>query len=270
MKKLVLFTMVVLTALASKAIDVTKVRTAGPYKLQTPLMIDSVDAAQNAYSTKIQLNMDLWKTGRIGDIPKRTDENQAYVSGFSFVTKSYVNAEIRVEGLNRYSVYINGKELHGRVPLQPGQYDAVIKYVADTAEVKIYLDADNADAVSLVELNGDRQGKRPFTLADNMLMKHYNGVNVSPSGKYAIVSSGGFDTNGGTQTKSVVIDVATGHVVMSANGMMWMPRSDKLLTIRNENGKDVLICIDPIDLKETVLTPELPTHSFMSRLQRTF
>lgn len=263
MKKLVLFTMVVLTALASKAIDVTKVRTAGPYKLQTPLMIDSVDAAQNAYSTKIQLNMDLWKTGRIGDIPKRTDENQAYVSGFSFVTKSYVNAEIRVEGLNRYSVYINGKELHGRVPLQPGQYDAVIKYVADTAEVKIYLDADNADAVSLVELNGDRQGKRPFTLADNMLMKHYNGVNVSPSGKYAIVSSGGFDTNGGTQTKSVVIDVATGHVVMSANGMMWMPRSDKLLTIRNENGKDVLICIDPIDLKETVLTPELPTHSFM-------
>lgn len=279
MKKLLsllTFTGLALTASAS-TIDVTTLRTAGPFKVQQPLLIDSLNAAQKKYSADAlldtPLSLDMAKsantvssgtstgTTSTGNNGSATTGTSLMLAGFSFTTTSYVNTEVKVNGPRLYKIFINGKLQSGKQGLQPGQYDAIIKYVADTTDLKVTLDVDNEKGITV--LNDTKQGKRAFTLADNMLMKRYSGLQVSPSGKYALVGTSWFNTEGKTEHRTIIIDAVSGKTIRELSGWVtWMPKSDKFYYSKKVNGKTQLIAEDPVTCNETILYDDMPEGGY--------
>lgn len=261
------------------SIDVNTIRTAGPFKVQQPLLIDSLDANQKKFSTDglldLPLSLDMAKNGLEMNLngpsarsavgmaqPSNTQTTDAQImlAYFSFTTTSYVQTEVKVKGPKKFKVYINGKEHSGKKGLQPGSYDAVVKYVADTTSLILSLDVDNEKAVTLTDTQDpSATTQRPFTLGDNMHMKHYNAVKVSPSGKYAIVGNTWFNSEGKTVNKTYIIETATGKQIRELSAMVsWMPKTDRYYLKQRYFDKLRLVAIDPITLDVQVLCSDIP------------
>lgn len=212
----------------------------GPYDVMKPVVIDSIHLDGTKFS-------DEW-TGK------------QYKASFRFSTSKYCNAQVKVEGAKANKVFVNGNECSQQMAFTPGNYDVTVKYTADTAQVKFSVIADKKDVLAIADGNA----KRLFTLDDNMEMKHYNGISLSPSGKYLIKSATWFDNAGRTVYESRLIEVATKKVIISyASRLSWMPEEDKCYEVRTENGKRNLYIVDFINGSSTVVAKELPSESIV-------
>lgn len=282
MKSFLLIAFAALSALSAKATDIKTVRTAGPFRVMQPMLIDSLDASQKKFSAdniiNTPLSLDMVKEGLITNLEGnaartaspagRTADNakevQLMLASFSFTLNGYTKTSVEVKGPRLHKVFVNGKPFGGKEELQPGRYDAVIKYVADTADIKISVSADNEKVLFVDEMdeNGIAKKKHPFSMNDNMFMKHYGGALVSPSGKYAMLSVSQFNTEGRTQYKTSIIDAATGKLIRYIDGWAtWMPRTDRYFVRRKVDGKSQLIGIDPVNSQEYVICKDMPEGS---------
>lgn len=275
----------------AKPVKIETLRLAGPYNVMKPVVVDSVSAEQKKfnddYVISTSLSLDAVKSGIMSGLDKANlTKGALYLAGFTFQTTTYQKVIVEVKGAKASKVFIKGKENSGNYGAQPGQYDVVVKFVADTADVNISLNCDSVKTVIMpcqaidntgksVTMSGktvatsggnaqDMAVKRPFSLADNMHMKHYGGLSVSPSGKYAIVATSGFDTNGQTQSRRYIIDALTGKKLRTVEGgAQWMPKQDRLLRIRKQEGKSQLVSIDPFTLDEAVVCSDMPVESYV-------
>lgn len=255
--------------MSAHASNIDKVRMVGPFSVKKPFMVDSLSAAQSPFSENqlIECGLDInqVKNGKVinvSELPLKTDGEYAKImlTGFSFKTNHYSGVDLKVEGVKNYVAYINGEQTIGKTTLQPGQYDVVLKYIADTAQIKISVSADKDSTLTVLPIE---KKTRSFSMADNMLMKHYSNVSVSPSGKYAIFSVGGFNSEGGTAYDKKVVDVATGRVLMNAGGSIrWMPKSDLLLETMYEGKSMNLRTVNPVSLEKKVIARNVPNHYF--------
>lgn len=266
--------------LSANAIDVNTIRTAGPFKVMEPFVIDSVNAAQKKYVAgqilDTPLSLDVVKDGIVHNLqgisPRSvatekdtTNLKQLMLAGFSFELSKYTKAQVQVKGPKQYRIFVNGAMHNGKTGMQAGKYDVVVKYVTDTADVKISVVADDEKAIALTEIQHNAVSPsplRPFTMADNMHLKYYNGIRVSQSGKYAVVSSTWFETDGKSHHKSVIIESATGKELRQIyEYATWMSRSDRYWFTRKVNGKTQLVCVDPATQKEEILHSNMPEGS---------
>ena len=262
---------------SANAIDVNTIRTAGPFSVMEPLVMDSINAAQQKYSAPSILDtpvsLDLVKDGlvrNLNGISARsaggaTEKNgkassrKLMLAGFTFTLSKYTKAEVKVSGPSQYAIYVNGEAHSGMTDFQCGSYDVVIKYVTDTADIKISVNAEDEKAIAITDISGEQTPRRPFSLDDNMQMKHYSSVKVSPSGKYAIVGSSWYDAEGASQYKSVLIESATGKELRPIYyNSVWMSKSDRFYYTKQESGKTQLIVVDPATFNEEVLYNDLP------------
>lgn len=243
-------------------ITVAKVRHAGPFSIQAPVVIDSMTLNNKKYGSDIlletPLSSDLLKGQPLSDIHGSKGSpalGTLNLIGFTVSTKSYSEIEIKVDGPKLRKVYIDGKE-DSKAKLSPGEYDVMVKFVADTAALKVTLHTDRDGVVAL----SDNAGKRFFNLNDNMEMKHYNGLSLSPSGKYLIYGYSWFNHMGKTVRESRVIDVATRRVVRhDAAGLQWMPKSDRCYQVKEVDGRKTLLVTDIATGATETLATDLPT-----------
>ena len=280
-KKTCIIAMMAMAFASANAIDVNTIRTAGPFSVMEPLVIDSINAAQQKYSAPsildTQVSLDLVKDGlvrNLNGISARsaggaTEKNgkassrKLMLAGFTFTLSKYTKAEVKVSGPSQYAIYVNGKAHRGKTAFQCGSYDVVIKYVTDTADIKISVNAEDEKAIAITDISGEQTPRRPFSLDDNMQMKQYNSVKVSPSGKYAIVGSSWYDAEGASKYKSVLIESATGKELRPLYyNPVWMSKSDRFYYTKQESGKTQLIVVDPATFNEEVLYNDLPSASF--------
>ena len=253
------------TATMAQSVKVEQVRHCGPYRIQQPMMIDSVDAAQKKYSKEILLETHLatetlWKAPlmELSAAPTLSDSTQVelYMAGFDFSVIGYAKVTIAVKGPQHYKVLVNGKETRGEQGYQPGQYRVAIRYMADTAALQVELKTKDSTKVLLQSLA--EGSKRPFSMADNMEMRHYAGVSLSASGKYARIGKSWFNPDGTTHYEVAVKELATGKEVAVRDFYQWMPKSDKYLSIRKEEGKRNLYVVDAASGHTTPLYSDLP------------
>ncbi len=263
-----------MSAALAQAVDVKTVRLTGPYDVQSPIVIDSVDASQKKYDpdnllqTPIALSavkkgelVLLSDTDRL--MARDAGRRQIMLAAFTFSTSAYGKVEVKAEGPMSGNIYVDGQEKMGKSDYQAGQYDVVVKFVPDTAALRLTVTADKEESLSLVELKEGEALKRPFNMSDVMQMKHYSNVSLSPSGKYATYCVYWTDAQGKSQREDKVIEVATGRVLSTRGGMRWMPRTDRLLTTRNTDGHNALVSIDPADMSEQILCDELPEAPYV-------
>lgn len=256
------------TAATAQNIEVAKARHAGPFEVRRPMIIDSVDAAQKKYSdaslldTRLSVETPMSDAPvAIGSLPLKNHNTAAefHLLSFDFQVKGFAKVQIKVDGVQS-KVFVDGKETRDMTPYQPGQYHVVVKYVADTAPVSISLQTSDSTKVLLADLISG--ARRPFSLADNMEMKHYYGVSLSPSGRWARVNRTWFEPGGATHYEAVCIEVATGREIDAEGFYAWMPRSDRYLKTRHRDGSKQLLAVDPANGSAQLLCADLPEGSF--------
>lgn len=269
MKKYLLLSLVLSCAISAGAetVNINTFRHAGPYAVQAPYMVDSVNVRSKAFKTADLLDSFLSKEGlKVGgtvsgdQLPECGAGIALNWASFSIQNSRYTKATLKVEGLKDYRVYVDGKQAGKDLKLSPATHQVDIKYLSEAGRketLKVSLDVENGD----VTIRED--GKHTYGMKDVLLGKRLAGVSISPKGEYMIVSYTTTFEGGRSVSSSKVSELATGRtVVEKQERLSWMPHTDCLYySYRGVDGTS-LIAVDPKTGKEEVIAEDIPQGQF--------
>ena len=253
---------------SAENIEVKSFRYAGPYAVQQPYMVDSVDVNSKAFSLKTMLDTPLSLEVLDGasllsaDALPALTGNALHVLGFHVQNTAYTQAQLKVEGLTNYQVYVDGKKLSGtQLTLTPATHHIVIKCLSSddkTESVKVTLETEKDGVLTLRE-----DGNRLYTLADVLHGTRFGGVSLSPNGKYLMTSYRTSREGGKSSSITKITEMATGKIVAERmEHIQWMPRSNRYYYTRTGVEGRELVTVDPANGQEQVLVEALPEGYF--------
>ena len=269
-KPILLAGMLCATMLASaENIDVKSFRYAGPYPVQQPYLVDSVDVNSKAFAMKTLLDTPL-ALGQLQEgtsfsgevLPNISEGHALHLLGFTLQSKAYTKATLKVEGISNYQVYVNGKKQHGAdLTLEPATHPIVIKYLSEAGKndnIKVSVETEKDGMVTVRE-----DGMRNYTLADVLHGTRFSGISLSPNGKYLMTSYRTTQVGGRSSGYTTIKELATGKVLAQrTERLQWMPKSNLYYYTRTGVDGRQLITVDPLTGKENVLADNLPEGYF--------
>ncbi len=227
-------------ALAAEAgdndtLEVRDFLTEGPYKVNKPLVLDSLSITQMKYNADDYVDYSIARFNIRGD--------------------HYITGRVLTTGTKKATIFIDDNEVRdGILNMGPGQYAVKVRYVLnDSDSLGVKITGNDASALCIFAPTQEITASRPFTMADNMLMRHYSNISVSSSGRYAFVTQWAYDTGGYARYHTYLIEAATGKRLREVNGV-WMPRTDRYLNKKNVDGKELLYSYDPQNGDEKCVT----------------
>lgn len=251
-------------------LNVDSFRLYGPYPLQTPLMVDSVDVNGKKFAESM-LSAAPQRLALTGESTPFTSGDKITVNGkpelgiltFSFETKTYATPKVTVDGLKDYTVYIDGEKSTNRsASLRPGTHNVAIRYIASEQPESISATV-SSDSDCGLTLRTD--GKRRYTLDDVINGTRITGVNMSPDGKYVIVSEQTTGRGGNGTRTSKVISTADGHTVLTTGDRLdWMPNGSRYQVNRATVDGIDLVAVDATTGAEEVLALSLPASTYFT------
>lgn len=267
-------------AAGAETIDVTRFRHAGPYPVQVPYLVDSVDTRSQAFDSARLLDTPLALAAAdsagfvaAADLSLRPSSGHAlHLLSFALENSRYAQVTLKVEGLTHYRLFVDGRPYDegASLSLEPATHTVVVKLLAGAtdgeAHPRVVVDGGNSSTSSCLSLRED--GKRLYTLADVVEGTRLGGVQLSPDGRYLITTRRTVRPDGKTERASQVTELATGRVVArSAQSLRWMPRSNRYYYTTAEDGDAAvggrrLLSVDPASGAETVLARHLPDGDF--------
>ena len=255
-------------AASAETIEVKSFRYAGPYAVQKPFMIDSVDVNSRTFALKnlldASLSLDALKQAQLtsADALPALSGDALHVLGFHVQNTAYTKAQLKVEGLSSYQVYVDGKKINGtEITLNPATHDVAIKCLSAEGKnesVKVSLETEKDGVLTLRE-----DGNRLYTLTDVLHGTRFSGVNVSPNGKYLMTSYRTSREGGKSTSVTKITELATGKVLAErGEHLQWMPTSNLYYYTRTGVEGRQLVTVDPLTGKENVLVEALPDGYF--------
>ena len=271
MKKQILLSCALAWAVMAGAetIDITTFRYAGPYVVQAPFQVDSVDVNSKTFVSgrllDTHLSVDVLQQGTLftgGVLPGSDSGYALHMMGFVLENTRYATAKLKIEGLKRYQLYVDGKKQEGtELALEPATHSVVIKYLSEagkTDSLKVSVDTDQEGSISLKQDN-----KKLYTLADVLHGTRFAGVGLSPDGRYLITNYRTTYVGGRSAGSTRITELASGKVLAErTENMQWMPRSNRYYYTRTGVDGRQLIVVDPLTGMETVLVNKLPDGYF--------
>ena len=258
------------TMLASaENIDVTSFRYAGPYVVQQPFMVDSVDVHSKAFAMKnlldTPLSLDLLEQGTAfnGEVlPNVADGHALHLVGFALQAHAYTEAKLDVQGVKNYQLFVNGKKHSGsNLTLEPATHEIVLKYLSEAGQndsLKVCVKTEKEGIVTLRE-----DGKRNYSLNDVMHGTRFSGASLSPDGKYLMTSYRTTQVGGRTSGVTKITELATGKVlVQRPDYLQWMPKSNRYYYTRQGVDGRQLVAVEPASGQEFLLAEKLPDGYF--------
>lgn len=253
------FAATIAAATYAEDIVVKQVRYAGPFRVDQPLFIDTVDVRSQAFKPEslldLPLKTDLAERGKIvSTLPVASGEAPytLHLLQFNVQVGTYRKLGIEVKGLKHYQVYVNGKKQEQKeVGLTPQFHRVVIKYLSqqghtDTLAIKL----TNAD--STITVNTDMM--RPLTLTDIQNGHQYSNLALSADGRYLITTCYDVFNEGQVRYWWRLSELRTGRVLReSPQEMKWLPGTNRYYVIRNAEGGRELVSTDLQTGKETIL-----------------
>ena len=252
---------------------VGNVRHAGPFKLQQPIVLDSIDNKQVRYSAETLINTPL--SLRLTDDKALTplsalslDTTMMHLVRFDVNTEKHLNnVKVNVKGAKQYKVYADGSEQSGALTLQPGYHSISLKFIADSTGIGISL---SSDGITMVE-----DGNRRFTMTDVLGTRVTSQASVSPSGRWALVGYRWFDANNKSQGETKLIDLKTGASRLIGERAQWLPSSDRYYYIDVDGDKKQLKTVDPATGNVSTMVDDMvadyyaisPTETFAILMQ---
>lgn len=254
---------------SAENIDVKSFRYAGPFVVQQPYLVDSVDVNSKAFAMKNLLDTPLsfeqlsQSTAFEGEVlPKTTDGYALHLVGFHLQNNAYTEAKLDIKGIANYQLFVDGKkQAGGSLTLEPATHEIVIKYLSEadkTDSLKVSVQTEKDGIISLRQ-----DGKRNYTLNDVMHGTRFSGVSLSPNGKFLMTSYRTSQVGGRSSGMTRITELATGKVLAQRTEyLQWMPKSNLYYYMRNGVVGRELITVDPLTGKESVLAGNLPDGYF--------
>ena len=257
-----------LTVQAKGHLDITSYRYAGPYLVSRPLLVDSTDVNAKAWSAasllKTPLSLDAVGQAPVSDadkLPSAPAEGYAlHLMQFDLENTAYGKAKFNVSEVKDWQLYVDGKLTDKQeMALEPGTHEVVLKYLSAPGEsVKPKVSVDSDGEFSL------HQGQSHlYTLADAMHGTKCAGVQVSPDGKYLIVTYLTSLKEGRSETVYCVKETLTGkEVARRSEAIRWMPLSGDYYFVRQGVSGRQLVSVSPATGFERVIAEGLPEGNF--------
>ena len=254
---------------SAENIDVKSFRYAGPYAVQRPYMVDSVDvnskafAMKNLLETPLSLNVLGQGVTFNGEVlPNVEDGHALHLIGFSLQANAYTEAKLNVQGVKDYQLFVNGKKHSGtNLTLEPATHEIVIKYLSEEGKndsLKVSVETEKEGIISLRE-----DGKRNYSLNDVIHGTHFSGVSLSPDGKYLMTSYRTAQVGGRTSGVTKITELATGKVLAQRSDyLQWMPKSNRYYYTRQGVDGRQLVAVEPVSGQEYLLADKLPYGYF--------
>jgi len=271
MRKQILLVGALCTSLLASAenIDVKSFRYAGPYPVQQPYLVDSVDVNSKAFAMKNLLDTPLafeqLEQGTVFNgetLPNSSQDYALHLLGFTLQSKAYTQATLKVEGVKNYQVYVNGKKQGStELTLEPSTHPVVIKYLSEAGKddnIKVSVETEKDGIVTLRE-----DGKRNYTLGDVLHGTRFSGMSLSPNGKYLMTSYRTTQVGGRSSGYTTIKELATGKVLAQrTERLQWMPKSNLYYYTRTGVDGRQLVTVDPMTGQENILVDKLPDGYF--------
>ena len=292
----------------AETIEVQKLKHAGPYPIATPWMADSVNVKGEKFSMEgvldSPLSFTLLNNGKevaASQLLADSRQNALHLASFTISNTSRTQATIEMKGLKQYRLFVDGEQVKvngdkAETVLMPSTHTVVIKYLtassADASaskknasekssssekkadqDFKISITAADGKQLSVGESSAST--KRTFNIYDVICMSNYAGVQMSPNGKFMIVSKTWVDRQGKNHSINELRNCQTNKVVASfEESVRWMPRTNKLYftekasdsSIAGEgkaDGEVQLITINPMNMEREVLAANIPEGWFL-------
>ena len=231
MKKVTLIYCALMCGLFANAatMKINRFKYAGPYQVVAPYMVNRTDVNGKEFDAKNLLLSFISPSAleqatyiSADEIPAAKGQSISLL-GFSLQNSRYATAQIRVEGVENYEVYMDGKKLSGsRIEAIPGTHAVAIKYLTLEGEKgipEITVDTEQEGAFALRE-----DGKRDYALTDVLHGKRFQQMQISPNGQWLITGYTTSLENGRSFRTTSVSELATGNVVAKcADKISWMP-----------------------------------------------
>lgn len=270
-----------LSMLASTdTIVVEKANVEGPFAVSKPYETDSVNMQGKSFDIQsvLKQNQALICSSRTRTATHRdtlqhgapialTDGNEAEIRilRFSLQTPSFAKARLDIKGMKNCNVFVNEKECSDKqLQLEPGRTEVALQVLTDKTCTDSFFVKVIGENLGNLEVNSLRP--RPYTMNDMIGGDHYYSVRLSPTGKYLISSAYYINTDGKSQYRTTVSEMATGREVIRRNDYAdynWLTRNRDIIyyTTDGTHGREIRL-LDVANNSETVLADRLPDGHF--------
>lgn len=236
----------------------------GPYPVQRPLMLDSLDVNKKPFSEKLldkaPKNISLKSLRKASSKSVASDAQAVRLIAFDVKNTMFAEPTVSVKGIKNHTLYLDGRKVKGdKITLAPGIHNIALRYVAkeeaNPDSVSVTLKSDNNAGMSL-----STSGKRSYTLEDVLHGNRIYSSEISPDGKYMITFSvvtkrGG---KGGAQVYRVT-SVPDGKLVAErSNRISWMPKGSRFYYERGGIEGTEIVAVDAASGAEEVIVSSVP------------
>ena len=261
---LIALTAGVLNAGAQVKTTVTEFNMAGPFAVQAPVGMDSVDVNGKKFDEKsllgglaLSAEPTTVFSGKV--LPSLKDSKSVGILSFFVNNKDYVKGSVSVKGPKNYKLFVDGQEAGGEVKLSPEHHTLAIKYMAepsDTDSIQVTMDMTREVMPTLSK-------KHPYMVHDLTDGKRVRGISLSADGKYVVVSYQTTERGGNSRWDYELRDVKTQRLLryLSKN-VKWMPRSTAYIEEEYQGDKRVLFKVDPLTGQRTQWAYDIPRESY--------
>lgn len=280
----------------AQAQTLTRATSYGTHTVNRPVMIDSVNVNNQKFTLSSLLKTAYKTEGLKGTsitaaksgffaLPQPTRGASTFSSySFSLISPTFTKGTLKLFGRARYAVY-DGEELLGSneetlsesdtipavsIPLTliATNKDLLVKVLAtseDKARADFKLVFEPEEGLPQLDLQAVEEGVRYINWNYLTHGKRLYYSNVSPSGKYVLVTYSQRDPKKGV-TYQEIREGATGRVLrttQSLYGAEWLPGEDVLVMHTSNRAGDQLVKIDPLTGRSTVWIDKIPSESFV-------
>lgn len=253
--------------------EVKEFHYAGPFVVQSPVQMDSVDLNGSKFDAKSllksNLNLEQVKNGSAWSGEQLPGANSAalHLLSFDLQNRGFFKGKLNLEKAPAdYQLYIDGKvSSAGDISLEPGTHTAVIKYLSQADKndsLKVVVEAADSLKANAIEIKASGAGTDMYTVNKMMEEWRYSSASLSADGKYMIVL---YYQRAPKQNnwRCKIVERATGKVVGDNMQAHWMPKSNKYYYTRQDNidGRQI-VTVDPATGISEVIAKNLPEGHF--------
>lgn len=265
----------------------------GPHKVLKPLISDSLNVNGESFrdqnllknfplSEKFFANGSSINADTSGLFLFKTDPKNYGIHFFKVLIKPdhFVKGSLEIKATGMVEVFINGekkkdkysfdslsKSITIETSFEPMVYELVVKYLTSpdtlgaSQELGISFKVSKGNTIHF--FNSELQ--RTFTIHNLQDGKNIRGVEISPNGKYCLVTYTERVDNKTTRY-SELMDTETGKVLIQNNGYLnqahWMPKSNLLYFTRDGLKGLELVTMNPQTFQLQVIENNLPKGDF--------
>ena len=261
---LIALTAGMLNAGAQVKTTVTEFNMAGPFAVQAPVGMDSVDVNgkkfdENSLMDNLSLSVEPTTVFSGKVLPSLKDSKSVGILSFFVNNKDYVKGSVSVKGPKNYKLFVDGQEAGGEVKLSPEHHTLAVKYLAepsDTDSIQVTMDMTREVVPTLSK-------KHPYMVHDLTDGKRVRGISLSADGKYVVVSYQTTARGGNSRWDYELREVKSQRLLryLSKN-VTWMPRSAAYIEEEYQGDKRMLFKVDPLTGQRTQWAYDIPRESY--------